>query len=211
MERVGVRFDGSSVGAVGAARQTALAIDKVKVSAAGSSMPLRGMERDLGRVERGALAGSGAFRGMGRSIAFASGAFLGAAGFVAAIRSSIDVVLAAQTGIAKLDQAIVNAHASVKALTPILEDHAAKMRLLGFNDDQTREAEAKLITAFGATKHALGEVSVAADLARASNIPLADATRQLILLQEGNMRAAKQFGLALPDLTMKQWQQKAAV
>jgi len=208
--RVGVTFDGSAVGAVTAARQTALAIDKVKVSAAGSSAPLRGMERDLGRVERGAFAGSGAFRGMGRSIAFASGAFLGAAGFVAVIKSSIDVVLAAQTGIAKLDQAIVNAHASVKALTPILESHAAAARLLGFSDDQTREAEAKLVTAFGATKHALGEVQVAADLARATNTDLGSATKQLILLQEGNMRAAKQFGLALPDLTAKVWAQKAA-
>ncbi|HEY8645042.1 MAG TPA: C40 family peptidase [Gaiellaceae bacterium] len=208
--RVDVTFSGSAGGAVGAARQTALAIDKVKVSAAGSSAPLRGMERDLGRVERGAFAGSGAFRGMGRSIAFASGAFLGAAGFVEVVKSSIDVVLASQTSLVKLDQAIKNAHASVSALTPIIDSHEASMRKLAFGDNETRDAEAKLVTAFGATKKAMDEVAVAADLARASNIPLADATRQLILLQEGNVRAAKQFGLSLPDLTKKQWEAKAA-
>jgi hypothetical protein len=211
MQDVGVRFSGSAVGAVGAARETSLAIDKVKVSAAGSSAPLRGMENDLGRVERSATAGSGAFRGLGKSVIFAGGAFLGAVGFVEVIKSSIDVVLAAQTGIAKLDRAIVNAHASVKALTPILEAHEAAMRKLAFGDSETRDAEAKLVTAFGATKKAMDEVKVAADLSRASNIPLADATKQLILLQEGNARAAKQFGLSLPDLTKAQWEAKAAV
>jgi hypothetical protein len=211
LSRVGVEFTGSAVGAIGAARQTAQAIDKVKVSAAGSSAPLRGMQSDLGRVERGALAGSGAFKGLGRSVAFASTAFIGAAGLVEVIKKSIDVVLESQTSIAHLDQAIRNAHASVTALTPVLEAHAAAARQLGFEDNDTRDAEAKLVTAFGATKKALDELSTAQDLARASNIPLGDAARQLILLQEGNARAAKQFGLSLPDLTAKQWAQKAAV
>jgi hypothetical protein len=211
LNRVGVEFTGTAGGAVGAARETALAIDKVKTSAAGSSAPLRGMERDLGRVERGALAGSGAFHGLGRAVAFASGAFLGAAGLTEVIKSSIDVVLRSQTSIALLDRAITNAHANVKALTPILEAHAAAARELGFTDDQTREAEAKLVTAFGATKQSLDELTVAENLARATHEDLSSAARQLILLQEGNARAAKQFGLALPDLTAKQWAQKAAM
>lgn len=47
------------------------------------------MERSLGKVERGVLAGSGAFSHLGRSIAFASGAFLGAAGFTQVVKDSI--------------------------------------------------------------------------------------------------------------------------
>src|SRR5262245_1993968 len=48
-----------------------------------------GMEKDINRLTRGAAAGSGIFRGFGRSIAFASSAFLGAAGFTSVVRQSI--------------------------------------------------------------------------------------------------------------------------
>jgi hypothetical protein len=145
--------------------------------------------------------------GMFKNAALFGAGFLGFVG----LKDSIQTILSAQAGIAKLDTAIRDAHASVKALTPVLDDYADKSRRLGFTDDQTREAEAKLVAAFGATKHALDEVRVAQDLARARNIDLATATRGLILLQEGNTRAAKEFGLALPNLTSAQWAQKAAV
>src|SRR6185369_15759735 len=48
------------------------------------------MEGNLTRLTRGTLAGSGAFSHLGRSIAFASGAFLGAAGFTAVVKDSIN-------------------------------------------------------------------------------------------------------------------------
>jgi hypothetical protein len=46
-------------------------------------------QRELRQSVRGAVAGSGAFRGLGRSIAFASGTFLGTAGLVYGIRSAL--------------------------------------------------------------------------------------------------------------------------
>lgn len=45
--------------------------------------------RDFGSFSRGALAGSGAVRSLGRSLAFASGSFLGGAGITFAIKSFI--------------------------------------------------------------------------------------------------------------------------
>src|SRR5689334_17567668 len=45
------------------------------------------IEKDSSRLGRGILAGSGAFQSLGRSLAFASGAFLGAAGLTAAVRA----------------------------------------------------------------------------------------------------------------------------
>lgn len=48
-----------------------------------------GFERSMGRASRGALAGSGALGGLGRSVAFASGTFLGGAGLAAAIGSTL--------------------------------------------------------------------------------------------------------------------------
>jgi hypothetical protein len=44
----------------------------------------RVLDAEVSRLGRGAIAGSGAFSHLGRSIAFASGSFLGAAGFVGA-------------------------------------------------------------------------------------------------------------------------------
>lgn len=126
------------------------------------------------------------------------------------LKSAIGVVLDAQASMSKLDQALRNAHASVKLLTPAIQEYEAAGRQRGFTDDQTRESLAKLVTAFGATKQALGEVSVAADLARARNLDLSSATQQLILLQEGNARAAKALGVVIPDLTKAQWEAKAS-
>jgi hypothetical protein len=49
----------------------------------------RSMDRQVSQLSRGALTGSGAFHQLGRSIAFASGTFLGAAGFTAVARQSV--------------------------------------------------------------------------------------------------------------------------
>jgi hypothetical protein len=54
-----------------------------------SSRGAKGFQKDMDRTFRGTLAGSGAFRSLGQSIAFASTTFLGAAGFTAAVRKSI--------------------------------------------------------------------------------------------------------------------------
>jgi len=210
MERVGVEFVGNSAGAVGAAKATSQAIRGVRHEANTLSPSLHRAERDIGKVSRGAFAGSGVFRGLGRSVAYASGAFLGGYGLVYALESAVKATLDSATSTAHLDQAIRNAHASVRALTPILAKHADTSRRLGFADDETRKAEQELITAFGATKHALGELGVAQDLARTKNESLSTATYQLIQLQEGNTRVAKQFGVAIPDLSKKIWEQKAA-
>ena len=54
-----------------------------------STRGAKGFQKDMDRTFRGTLAGSGAFRSLGQSIAFASTAFLGAAGFTAGVRKSI--------------------------------------------------------------------------------------------------------------------------
>lgn len=49
--------------------------------------------REIRSAERGAIAGSGAFRGLGRSVAFASTAFLGSVGITSLIRSSVEAAI----------------------------------------------------------------------------------------------------------------------
>src|SRR5690242_20077386 len=46
-------------------------------------------EKEAGRAGRGVVAVSGLFNGLGRSVAFASGAFLGGAGITKMLRDSV--------------------------------------------------------------------------------------------------------------------------
>jgi hypothetical protein len=80
---VQILFTGEAAGAVAAADETKAAILGVGETSAVSNA-------EMGKLERGVLAGSGAFRGLGRSIGLASGAFLLAGGFAEGLKSTID-------------------------------------------------------------------------------------------------------------------------
>jgi hypothetical protein len=96
MARVDVEFHGVSGSAVSASRSARDGIAEVGKAARTNSSHVAGLgrsahdaEREIGRLSRGALSGSGLMRNFGRSIAFASGSFLGAAGFIALVRQSV--------------------------------------------------------------------------------------------------------------------------
>lgn len=67
------------------AHSTAVSARESRHLAAASARAQRG----VGQIGRGAIAGSGALRGLGRSLAFAAGGYLGAAGLVYGIKASI--------------------------------------------------------------------------------------------------------------------------
>src|SRR6266540_5264077 len=83
MARVGITFTGEPRGAVNAADQVRGGLGRLRREATGTNA-------ELGKLSRGALAGSGAFRGLGRSIAFASAGFLGGYGLTAAISGAVN-------------------------------------------------------------------------------------------------------------------------
>lgn len=69
-----------------------------------ASRELAVTEKQLSKTARGAIAGSGAFRGLGRSVAFASATFLGAAGFIHVVTASVHKAIELQ---AALDETAV--------------------------------------------------------------------------------------------------------
>src|SRR4051794_22570892 len=95
------RIDASNRGALSALRSTKQELGAVERQSKHTGSGLRTAERDLARTTRGAIAGSGAFRHLGRSIAFASGAFLGAAGFTSAVRQSLHEAIDLNTQISR--------------------------------------------------------------------------------------------------------------
>lgn len=182
--------------------QRAFAALSVKSAATVRDSRLKMSESGFARGATSKLSGLGGW--------MAGPGFIAGAGVGIVVDRAIKAYAAETTALGQRNQALKNAHASVSALLPILQRYEELGRKAGWTDEQTMQAETELVRAFGATKKSLGELNVAENLARSKREDLGTATKDLILLQEGNTRAAKQFGLALPDLTAKQWAQKAA-
>jgi hypothetical protein len=147
----------------------------------------RTLERDLGKASRGAVAGSGALRSMGRSIAFASTSFLGAYGLVSVIRSSVEAMKEASAN-AAVTGARLKATGGAAGVTAKQIDvlAAAVLRKTGYDKQAVVAAENVLLT-FTQVRNELGKgndiytraVRLTADLARATGEDLASAALKL--------------------------------
>lgn len=180
---VGVEFTGNSVGAVGAARSTATAIGTVRREANTLSPSLHRTEQDLGRVTRGGLAGTGMFRGLGRSVAFASAAFLGGYGLAAAIRGATDELVANIKYDAQARAAIRSTGGVAGVTTKMINGlAAAEQRKTGVDKEQVKAAEVMLLR-YTNVRNVVGEgnnifgraTTVALDLSTALGRDVSDA------------------------------------
>jgi NlpC/P60 family len=116
----------------------------------------RRTDNDLGKLSRGALAGSGAFRGLGRSIAFASVGFLGGFGLTAAIGGAVkelrnSIRVSAQTVQALRSTGNV-AGTTAKAIGELAK---ATMRKTGV-DDEAIKTSANLLLTFTQVRNEVG-------------------------------------------------------
>jgi len=75
----------------------------------------RVMERDLGRAGKGAIGAGLGFKGLGRNVAFASAQFLGAAGFVEVVKTSINAVGSLEEQLTRTDKVFKTSSGEVKA------------------------------------------------------------------------------------------------
>jgi hypothetical protein len=104
-------------------------------------------QKDVSKVGRGAAAGSGVFGGLGRQIAFASGAFLGAAGFTAAVRSAFDEMTQAQEVSAQTAQTLKTTGSVAGVTAKQIDDLAQSLlQLSGVDDEAIKGAENLLLT-----------------------------------------------------------------
>ncbi len=156
-------------------------------------------ERDSNKAFRGVIAGSGAFRGLGRSIAFASGSFLGFASVTAVLKETIDQATQAAATQRQLA-------ATFKATGTPLADYQARIdaatnslsRLAGIEDDRLKRA---FTTAFRSTRNvsqSLRIMAIAADVAAARHIKLEQATIAVTKGVTQNATALKRLGIGIP-------------
>lgn len=183
MARVNVIFDGVSRGAVAAAQQTRVAIDGVSTSA----------DHSTGKVSRwggtlGALAKGGAI----------TAAIGGAALLTKGLFASVDAAKEAQSAQTRLKSALENAGVSWDKHSAAIDQAIQKTsKLAGLDDEELSDAFAKLVRTTGDVTKATEGMNLAADIARARNISLEQATGVVEKAMIGQTRGLKAVGVEL--------------
>lgn len=163
-------------------------------------------QRNLGKFSRGALAGSGIFRSLGRSVAFASAGFLGGAGLVAGISQAIDVASNLDEQTNKVGVTFRAAGADVVAWS---RDSA---KSFGIAQDQALEYAGTIGGIFNASGLARGEsaklsreiVELTADMASFNNASPQEAFEALRSGLVGESEPLRRFQVLLTEANVAQ-------
>ncbi len=169
---------------------------------AAESQRLRGnasnLDKDIGRASRGALAGSGVFRGLGRSIAFASGGFLAFASAGQFIRTSIDAAKEAQVTQKQLGQQLKNNGQDLADYQAAIDKTNLHLSALsGFTKDELDVSLTTILRSTNDVSKALRDNATAADLARARHIGLAQAAFVIAKVEAGNTTLLRRQGFQI--------------
>ncbi len=98
----------------------------------------------------------------------------------------------------RLEAALKAAGSNFEELKPEVDKTSKAMENYGFTNAQTEEALSRLVTATQDPKKSMDEMGLAADIARARNIGLSDASDLVAKAMTGNLRPLKQMGIDLP-------------
>jgi 23S rRNA pseudoU1915 N3-methylase RlmH len=153
--------------------------------------------KDVSKLTRGALAGSGAFRGFGRSIAFASGGFIAAHTASEFLTDSINAAREAAVAQRSLAAQMKTSNESFKEHRDIVEQVALSYGKFGFQNDEVIQSLTVLERATGKINAAIALQGGVADLARAKNIDLASAAAVVAKVFGGQETALRR---AVPGL-----------
>jgi hypothetical protein len=154
-------------------------LDASLAGTAGSARRTHGESRKLGRelehVTRGAISGSGAIHGFGRSLAFASGGFVAFEGATRFLSESIDAAREAAVAQRSLAAQMRAAGQSFDANRDRIEKVALSYGKFGFQNDQVVQSLTVLERGTGSINKAISLQGLTADIARAKNLGLASA------------------------------------
>ena len=171
---------------------------EIKASATEALATFGKVNKELATMEKNGVLASGALGKMEKASKLAGTALLGLGGafaiFGVASVATLDKVEKSQ---ANLEVAIKNTGVSFEAAKPYVDSHAKSMMALGFTYDDTYAALAKMTAASGSPKVALDSLGVAADLARAKQISLADAGTLVARASIGQAKGLGDLGIAI--------------
>ncbi len=169
------------------------------VASRGFSSSTKEGERDLNKLVRGGLAGSGALSALGRSLAFASTGFIAFATGATVIKASIT---AAQ------DEAVAQKQvaAQLKTSGKSFKEYGGQIdsvllkesHLAGFTKAELLTAFGYLVRIGGNVQKSLTLTGLAADVARARTISLQSASIALAKALGGSATALRRLGIIVP-------------
>lgn len=179
-----------------AERRLARSMGATRAEAQSLGRSTQSFNRDLGAATRGALAGSGIFRGLGRSIVFASGGFLAFGGVTAFFRKSIDAAKEAEVTNKQLEQQFKNNRRSIEPYRAEIDRTANSLSALsGFQNDEIKAGLTTILRTQPNVNKALRDEATAADLARAKRIGLAQASIIVAKVEAGNTTLLRRQGI----------------
>lgn len=156
------------------------------------------VERNFGRATRGALAGSGIFRGLGRSIAFASGGFLAFASASQFLRNSIDAAREMAVTQKQLSAQFRASGQDLGKWQAAIDTTANKLALLaGIENDEVKAGFITIFRTTGNVSKALRDTATAADLARAKHLSFAQASLIIAKTEAGNTTLLRRQGFQI--------------
>ena len=153
---------------------------------------------ELAKMEKNGLVAGGALGKLEKASKLAGTAILGLGGAFAAFGiASVRTLDTVEKSQANLETAVKNTGVSFDAAKPAIDAHAKSMMALGFTYNDTYDALAKMTAASGSPQLALDSLGVAADLARAKTISLAEAGTLLARASVGQAKGLGDLGIAI--------------
>lgn len=166
--------------------RTGASFDRVGAGAHTAAGGLSHAEKETERAGRGALAATGLFNRLGRSMAFASGAFIGGAAVVFGLKSVVDAAKNAQESEDQLRLSVTDTGQSWTTYGRQVDETIAKQeRLSAFSRTELRGSFSTLERATGSVTKATKEMSLAEDVARGRRMGLSQATMLVIRASSG--------------------------
>jgi hypothetical protein len=200
-----VRLSGAQRAQTSELQRSSGELGKHRRQLSGFSSDLNNAHKTGERTFRGMVAGTNAFKGLGRQVAFASTAFLGGAGFIAVLKSSV-------SGASDLHEQLTKSDVVFRRSSRSVEEWSRKSATALL---MTRAEAMKYVTTFGnmlvpmgfarerAARMSQTMVKLAADMASFNN---ADPSETLAALQSGlagQVRPLRQFGVFLDQNRIK--------
>jgi len=173
-------------------------IFEIKAKATEAIATFGEVNKELDKMEaKGKLAG-GSLGGLQKASKLAGTALLGLGGtFAVFAAASVKETLKVEDSQVMLQNAIKNTGVSFTYIQPLVDQSAASMRNLGFSTEDTYTALTAMTRASGSPALALKSLGVAADLARAKNISLAQAGTIVARASVGQARGLADLGIAI--------------
>jgi methyl-accepting chemotaxis protein len=114
------------------------------------------------------------------------------------LKESVQASLDAERGLAQTKTNIENAGFAYEDLADTIEESNNKVKGLGF-DDEDGQLLSRLVLVTKDMTQAQALLNLSMDLARSKGISLADATKAITLVTQGNNRVLKEYGINLDD------------